>query len=175
MRRVPIDCTCPRGPADSRGPGEGESGRTSASTEFPQLNFTGNASLSSAELTEVIRLQWAEHEGSVVDKSNIDDFAYEIELHYRSIGFPFAYVDYEFEAKGAPRTATFSIQEGARIEVTRFTTEGNLAPGFSKDEIQDLFAPSTGSFWVPPGAGSCVPNWRKACANWRRATCPRAS
>ncbi|HLU47831.1 MAG TPA: BamA/TamA family outer membrane protein, partial [Planctomycetota bacterium] len=74
-------------------------------------------------------------------KSDVDDLVYEIELHYRSQGFPDVAVAYEH----SPQRALITIEEGRRVRVFGVRVLGNRA--FPRDdliELLDLPGPTLG-------------------------------
>lgn len=78
-------------------------------------------------------------------KSAIDDAAYAIERHYRDRGFPFARVEYTYEAEpGALPLARFLIEEGPRTElVEAIIDRGDEANDvFPSEELEALFLPN---------------------------------
>ncbi|MFT4541232.1 MAG: outer membrane protein insertion porin family [Planctomycetota bacterium] len=116
-----------------------------------KVRFRGNDSISSDTLRQAIELGIQDWIASDLAEAFIDDAAFDVELHYKSRGYPKAQVDYALAQEGERVTATFKVIEGpyALIEGIKsevICVEGDK-PVFSRDEIAAVYdGPITGLF-----------------------------
>jgi outer membrane protein assembly complex protein YaeT len=101
-------------------------------SDFPLVSFRGNESLDADELLEAAIDHLRDYHERGVGKSAIDDAAYRIELHYRSLGYAFCVVDYVIEGRSLglddePGEVAFLVDEGPRVVLTELQLDGGGA------------------------------------------------
>ncbi len=110
------------------------------------ISFSGNKSVEASTLRSAVQsdlerlAEYRRPEARTGDrdpaKSVVDDIAYEIELYYRTIGYHFVRVSYEYSTD--TRSAVVQIEEGPRVLVDGVSFRGNEA--ISEDVLRDLLA-----------------------------------
>ena len=152
--------TAPRGAQAQRGSAAEEAQESSAggtAADKWSAKFEGNRELSSATLRSALGLalsDWAAHQ---FQEAFVDDAAFDLEVFYRSNGYPAARVNYEqVSDKRGPRVI-FQIDEGPRVLISEITAKIKRVEDdeavFSEAEIGNFYTgPRNGLF----GSGSPV-------------------
>jgi len=111
-------------------------GSSSASRHW-ELRFVGNESLGSSALSDVVVDYMVDFETSGFARSVLDDAAFAVESHYRSLGWPKASATYRLEDLDREGLrATIRVVEGKRCELGSVSFRGNTA--FRAKELREL-------------------------------------
>ncbi len=104
-----------------------------------ELSFSGNERITRRELQRAASFDLAHYESSGFERAHIDDAAFELELHYKKLGFPEARVEYEVDQGGQRPRVRFKIHEGPRATIASIQIEGNDSPGFDDESLITFF------------------------------------
>jgi outer membrane protein assembly complex protein YaeT len=97
-----------------------------------ELVFEGNRRISEGSLRSSLRQDLEQLQQRGFRKSDVDDVAFEVERVYRSRGYHFARVNYDY----SPRRAVIRIEEGPRVLVRDLRYTGNAT--FTERELGEL-------------------------------------
>ena len=128
------------------------------------MHFEGARSFGREELLGALAKELEDLSSDGLDRPDVDDLAYVLEVFYRRRGFPDAFVSYDLERLTArdggagPLEARFRIEEGRRVHVESFVLNGNRPRSggrFSDDQLRAFFSPPSGLFeeetwWYDP-------------------------
>lgn len=123
-----------------------------------RIRFEGGETFSRTELLDALATDLRELSADGIDRPDVDDLAYVLEVFHRTHGFPDAYVSYLLDdAEGSEadgkQEARFRIEEGRRVEIAAFSligNEDNADPGFADERMREFFAPPSGLFAEGP-------------------------
>ncbi len=104
-----------------------------------QLHFRGNESLSDRDLEKAAVDELVDLERNGYRRAEVDDAAFMMESHYRSLGWPDARVRYKTRRADRKLQATFIIEEGPRCALGQVRVRG--AKALSREQVRGFFIP----------------------------------
>ncbi len=115
-----------------------EAGASAQAVAPYELTFEGNSAFSAGKLRDQIAANLAEFERSGLERSYIDDAAFDLELFYLARGFPDVVTLYEVvpAADGRPALVTIHVEEGPRTVVKSVNFVGNEV--YTEEQLLDF-------------------------------------
>ena len=107
--------------------------------EGPQtsIRFEGNSQISTKKLLDQIDMSSLRN----LDENSFAEYIEKLVEYYRTRGFAFAQVDYQYSTQDGQPEILFLIEEGPEIRVNEITFEGNQA--FTSKELREVMFTAT--------------------------------
>jgi outer membrane protein assembly complex protein YaeT len=102
------------------------------------ISFEGNEALSEGKLREAASVELEDFKNEGQKRADADDAAYQMETLYRSLGYAFAEVNYDYDKDDRGVRVAYLVSEGPKVTLRKVTLEGTEA--VSPAELMPFFS-----------------------------------